>query len=108
MLRPWDLQITIDANCDRAIYIQIADAFINAVKTGKLNSGDALPGSRQLAARLKVNRNTIIEALDVLLAEGWLVSKERKGTFVADRLPTFKEIKRDAKEPVEKGLSKKP
>lgn len=108
MLRPWDLQITIDANCNRAVYIQIADAVISAVKTGKLHSGDALPGSRQLAAKLKVNRNTIIEALDVLLGEGWLVSKERKGTFVAESLPTFREIKRDAPKPVEKVLITKP
>lgn len=108
MLRPWELQITIDTNCDRAVYIQIADAIINAVKIGKLTSGDALPGSRQLATKLKVNRNTIVEALDVLLAEGWLVSKERQGTFVADSLPTFNEVKSDVPKVVEKNLATKP
>lgn len=91
MLRPWDLQITIDTNCDRWVYIQIADAIIYAIKTGKLTPGDALPGSRQLAAKLQVNRNTVTEALDVLLAEGWLVSQPRKGTFVAHMLPKFKQ-----------------
>lgn len=91
MLRPWDLQITIDSNCDRSVYIQIADAIIHAIKTGKLGPGDALPGSRQLAAKLQVNRNTVTEALDVLLAEGWLVSQPRKGTFVAHMLPKFKQ-----------------
>lgn len=108
MLRPWDLQIIIDTNCERPVYIQIADAIINAIKTGKLNSGDALPGSRQLAAKLKVNRNTIIEALDVLLAEEWLVSKERKGTFVADSLPAISAIKRDVQEPLKNILVSKP
>ena len=87
MLRPWDLQINIDVNCHRAVYIQIADAIKLAISTGKLSAGDALPGSRQLAAKIKVNRNTIIDALEELLAEGWLISKERKGTFVADNLP---------------------
>jgi GntR family transcriptional regulator/MocR family aminotransferase len=90
MLRPWDLQININVNCERAYYIQIADSIISAIKTGKLQSGAPLPGSRQLAAQLKLNRNTIIDALDVLLAEGWLISKARKGTFVADQLPAFK------------------
>jgi GntR family transcriptional regulator / MocR family aminotransferase len=108
MLRPWELQITIDTNCDRAAYIQIADAIISAVKAGKLRGGDALPGSRQLAAKLKVNRNTIVEALDVLLAEGWLVSKERKGTFIAAHLPAIREVKRDAPKPTEKVVLKKP
>ncbi|WP_285008572.1 PLP-dependent aminotransferase family protein [Pedobacter faecalis] len=87
MLRPWDLQIKINVDCERAVYIQIADAVIEAIKSGKLQAGAPLPGSRQLAAQLKLNRNTIVDALDVLLAEGWLISKERRGTFVADNLP---------------------
>jgi len=108
MLRPWDLQIVIDTNCERAIYIQIADAIISAIKAGKLRSGDALPGSRQLAGKLNLNRNTIIEALDVLLSEGWLVSKERKGIFVADRLSSALGTKRHIPKPAEKNLKKKP
>jgi len=108
MLRPWDLQITIDTNSDKAIYLQIADAVIHAVKTGKLHSGDALPGSRQLASQLKVNRNTIVEALEVLLAEGWLVSKERKGTFITDSLPTINVKKQAASKPAEKAVLRKP
>ncbi len=108
MLRPWDLQIIINTNCDRSVYIQIADAIIEAVKTGKLQSGQALPGSRQLADKLKVNRNTIIEALDVLLAEGWLVSKERKGTFIAGSLPAFGQLKRDAPKAAAPNLVTKP
>ncbi|WP_129718070.1 PLP-dependent aminotransferase family protein [Pedobacter sp. SYP-B3415] len=87
MLRPWDLQININVHCERAIYVQIADAVIDAIKSGKLQSGDALPGSRQLATQLKLNRNTIIDALDLLLAEGWLEARERRGTFVSGRLP---------------------
>lgn len=87
MLRPWNLQIELSFNKDKAIYVQIADAIIHAIKTGQLTGGQALPGSRQLAAQMKVNRNTVIEALDILLAEGWLISRERKGTFVSDILP---------------------
>lgn len=101
MLRPWDLQINIDVNSERAVYIQIADAVIGAIKTGKLQSGAPLPGSRQLAAQLKVNRNTVIDALDILLAEGWLIAKERRGTFVADSLPTVQSKKRDIQQPAE-------
>jgi len=92
MLRLWDLQITINVDCERAVYVQIADAIVDAIKTGKLQNGDALPGSRQLATKLKVNRNTVIDALDVLLAEGWLIAKKRKGTFVADQPPTLSKI----------------
>lgn len=87
MLRPWKLEFSVNYDCEKAVYLQIADAVIESIKGKKLHPGDALPGSRQLAEMLKVNRNTVVEALDVLLAEGWLISKERIGTFVADVLP---------------------
>jgi len=92
MLRPWELLIKIDVNCERAVYIQIADSIISAIKGGKLQGGDPLPGSRQLATQLKLNRNTIVDALDILLAEGWLIAKERRGTFVSEKLPGFKSV----------------
>ncbi|WP_394772650.1 PLP-dependent aminotransferase family protein [Flavobacterium sp.] len=87
MLRPWPLEIHLDKKLNLALYLQIADAIINAIKSGKLASGIALPGSRQLAGLLHVNRNTVIEALNLLMAEGWLITIDRKGTFVADLLP---------------------
>lgn len=86
MLRPWKLEIQLDNQSEKAIYLQIADAIIADIQSGRLKGGTALPGSRALAKDLKLNRNTIIEALNVLLNEEWLVSKERKGTFVADTL----------------------
>ncbi|MBS7254172.1 MocR-like pyridoxine biosynthesis transcription factor PdxR [Flavobacterium branchiicola] len=89
MLRPWQFEIQLDKKCDKALYLQIADAIILAIKSGKLTTGNALPGSRQLAGLLEVNRNTVIEALDVLIAEGWLNTIDRKGTFVADLTPNF-------------------
>ncbi|GGN11713.1 GntR family transcriptional regulator [Dyadobacter beijingensis] len=87
MLRPWELVIPLDRAQEKPVYMQIADAVIVAIQSGKLVAGSILPGSRQLAAQLNVNRNTIVEALDVLAAEGWLVSKERRGIFVADVQP---------------------
>lgn len=108
MLRPWSLEIQLDKKSDKAVYLQIADAVIDAVKTGKLVSGNALPGSRQLAQLLKVNRNTVVEALDVLTAEGWLITIDRKGTFVTDSLPQLipaSKTKNDIKTTVEEPKS---
>ena len=89
MLRPWKLEIRVDHKSEKAIYLQIADAIIENIQSGRLKSGDVLPGSRSLADMIHVNRNTIVEALNVLLNEEWILSKERKGTFVADKLPDF-------------------
>lgn len=84
MIRPWELLIYLDFNGAKAIYLQIADAIIDAIKKNKLKRGDYLPGSRKLAELLQVNRNTVVQALDILLIEGWLTSVERKGIFVSD------------------------
>lgn len=92
MLRPWNIDIVLNEHSDKAIYLQIADAIIRDISSGRLKGGEALPGTRHLAQLLKVNRNTVVDAIDVLLTEGWLVSKERRGTFVAGELPSFKDV----------------
>lgn len=89
MLRPWHLDIQWEQESGKPIYLQIADAVIKDIQSGRLKAGDALPGSRNIAQLLKVNRNTVVEAFNVLLIEGWLVSRERSGTFVADVLPVL-------------------
>lgn len=89
MLRPWKLSIQINYDCGKPIYLQLADAIIADIQSGRLKQGTALPGSRKLAEELKLNRNTVVDALNVLLNEEWLVARERKGTFVADQLPVL-------------------
>lgn len=91
MLRPWKLEFEIDKKLDKAVYLQIADTIITDIRSGRLKPGDALPGSRNLAAMLKINRNTVVEAYQVLLNEEWAISKERKGIFVSDQLPGLHE-----------------
>jgi GntR family transcriptional regulator/MocR family aminotransferase len=89
MLRPWKLEIQINYDCDKAVYLQIADAVIADIQSGRLKKGTALPGSRAIAKDLNLNRNTIVEALNVLLNEEWLIARERSGTFVAETLPVL-------------------
>lgn len=90
MLRPWKLEFEIDKKLDKAVYLQVADTIIGDIQSGRLQSGDALPGSRNLALLLKINRNTVVEAYQVLINEEWVISKERKGIFVSDQLPVLK------------------
>lgn len=95
MLRSWKFEVQLDKQANKAIYLQIADAIIRDIQSGRLKTGEALPGSRYLAQFLQVNRNTVVEALQVLIAEGWLVPKERKGTFVAGNIPVRARTKND-------------
>jgi len=87
MKRLWKLEIRLDTTADQPIYLQIADAIIEAIQQGRLQKDDILPSTRTLATMLGVNRNTIVKALSVLLDEEWLVSVERKGIYIAQTLP---------------------
>lgn len=91
MLRPWRLEVQLDRNETKALYLQIADAIIKDIQSGRLKAGTALPGSRKLAEEIAVNRLTVIDALDVLLSSGWLISEERRGTFVSEIMPVHKQ-----------------
>ena len=83
------LLLPIDPDQPGPIYLQLANAVITAIREGRLRAGDALPGTRELAEQLSVNRNTVLQALRELEAQGWVLIKERSGVFVADVLPTF-------------------
>jgi GntR family transcriptional regulator/MocR family aminotransferase len=84
---PFDRLITIDKSGDTAVYLQIANALMHHIRMGVLRRGVQLPGTRDLAAQLGVNRNTIKAALDELAAQGWVETLPRKGIFVAHDLP---------------------
>jgi GntR family transcriptional regulator/MocR family aminotransferase len=95
MLRPWKLELEIDKKLDKAVYLQIADTIIGDIRSGRLKAGDTLPGSRNLAQSLKINRNTVVEAYQVLINEEWVISRERKGIFVSENLPALHEKNAD-------------
>ncbi|MGE5243741.1 MAG: PLP-dependent aminotransferase family protein [Betaproteobacteria bacterium] len=66
---------------------QIASAIVAEIQRGRLRPGERVAGSRTLARTLRVHRQTVVSAVDELIAEGWLVSRRASGTFVARRRP---------------------
>lgn len=87
MLRPWDLVIKIDPSLNTPIYLQLVALIISEIKEGRLKPLDMLPGTRELATKLKINRKTVVLAYDELIAQGWLQTEGRRGTFVSKTLP---------------------
>ena len=67
--------------------MQLSDQFAQLIRVGTLSAGQRLPGTRQLADLLAVNRQTIVAAYDEATAQGWLESRPGSGTFVAGHLP---------------------
>ena len=92
MLRPWDLRITLDREAAQPAYLQIAHAIMDGIKRGRLAPGSALPGTRELAALVAVNRKTVQQCYEELLAQGWLTAEPKRGTFVSAALPVVEEV----------------
>lgn len=86
-LRNWDYKLSPDRSSSRPLNVQIGQALIDQIRTGLLRPGTPLPGSRELAATLSVNRKTIVLVYDELAAQGWLITEGRRGTFVSPNLP---------------------
>src|SRR5258705_2186524 len=58
------------------------------IRDGRLPPAARLPSTRELATDLRVSRNTVMLAYEQLLAEGYVVSRNRATTSVANTLPT--------------------
>jgi GntR family transcriptional regulator / MocR family aminotransferase len=89
MLRSWNLNLTISKSSGMAIYLQITQQIIDEIQRGRFPPSTAMPGTRDLAERLQVNRKTVVLAYDELIAQGWLTTEHRRGTFVSANLPHF-------------------
>src|SRR5690606_35224135 len=89
MLRPWNLKLELEKDADQAIYLQIAEKIIDEIQTGRLPPATAMPGTRELAKMLNVNRKTMVLAYEELISQGWLATEKRRGTFVAADLPAI-------------------
>jgi 5-formyltetrahydrofolate cyclo-ligase len=75
----------IDRSAPIPIYFQIARNLRALLEQGDLMPGDQLPPEDELAARLRVSRMTLRQALVSLADEGLLTRQRGRGTFVTER-----------------------
>lgn len=66
---------------------QIYQVIREAVLSGMLPAGLQLPSSRDLSKELHMSRNTVTNAYEQLLAEGYLETRLGAGSFIADTVP---------------------
>jgi GntR family transcriptional regulator/MocR family aminotransferase len=62
---------------------QLADHLAALIGSGRLAPGVKLPASREAAASLRLGRNTVSAAYDMLAARGLIAARVGQGTFVA-------------------------
>jgi GntR family transcriptional regulator/MocR family aminotransferase len=72
---------------DTPLYRQLYTHLQAAILSGQLKGGVKLPSTRALANELGISRNTVLNAYEQLMAEGYLESVQATGTFVAHVVP---------------------
>lgn len=72
----------LDTKSPKTVYQQIVDRVKGDIARGALIPGDRLPTIRELAARLRVNRNTVGRSYRELEQEGVIYTKPGGGSFV--------------------------
>jgi DNA-binding transcriptional regulator YhcF (GntR family) len=77
--------LKIDLASPVPAYRQIANAMRAYLVADKFRPGDQLPTVRELALDLGVHHNTVAEAYRILMDEGWLDLKRRRGVTVLER-----------------------
>ena len=85
-LRKWRPLLKLDGAQPQASYRKIIEGLVSAIVEGRLRPGTLLPGTREMARLLDVNRKTVILAYEEAVTKGWLVSLQRRGTFVSTQL----------------------
>ncbi|GIL36132.1 GntR family transcriptional regulator [Phycicoccus sp. DTK01] len=80
--RALDLPLRL-ADSSAPLRHRVADAVVDALRSGRLRPGDTLPSTRTLAASLGVSRGPVVAAYDELAAAGFLVSRAGSGAVVA-------------------------
>jgi GntR family transcriptional regulator/MocR family aminotransferase len=88
--------LDIDPRNGTPLYQQIASGIISNIRQGHLRKGLNLPGSRELAKMLTINRLTVVAAYEELESQGWVQSLPRKGVFVKVELPSLSPVSLDA------------
>jgi GntR family transcriptional regulator / MocR family aminotransferase len=81
-MRRWELTIALDPKHELPIFLQLAHAIADDIRNGRLKPGEPLPGTRELAGQLSINRNTVVAGYEELAAEGLVRTRVGGGTFV--------------------------
>jgi GntR family transcriptional regulator len=75
--------VQIDKDGPLPLYYQVREALLAYITQSGLTQGSLIPTEREIGEKLQVSRITVRRAIDELVKEGYLVTQQGKGTFVA-------------------------
>ena len=81
-----EITLIIDPQASEPIFIQIYRYVKEQIEQGRFAPDTRMPSIRKTAEHLRINKNTIDSAYQLLLADGYIYSKPKSGYFVSPRL----------------------
>ena len=78
------LMSKLAADSDIPLYSQLVSIVKRNISAGTLVSGELLPSEAELCKTFDVSRSTVRQAIGALEADGLVVRKQGRGTFVAE------------------------
>lgn len=98
------MKMIISNSSSVPIYEQIKNSIIERIMNDELKEDEMIPSIRNLAQDIKISVMTIKKAYDELEQDGYIISRQGKGTFVA---PKNTELAKDkAQKDIEEYISK--
>jgi GntR family transcriptional regulator len=76
------MEIVINIDDPEPLFAQLIGQIKQAVQSGEVNPGDALPSIRQLANDLELNSKTVAKAYRLLERDSVIQTRGYRGTFV--------------------------
>lgn len=98
------MKIIISNNSNIPIYEQIKQTIIDQIISSELQTDEALPSIRVLAKDIKISVMTIKKTYDELEQEGYIITRQGKGSFVAPK--NLELIKEQKQKEIENHLQK--
>ena len=83
------MDIILTNAASQPIYDQIVSQVKAQILSGKLKEGDALPSLRALAKDLRISVITTKRAYEDLERDGFILTQQGRGSFVADQNPAL-------------------
>src|SRR5712691_2505496 len=71
------------------MYQQIADALRRKIEYGQLTHGDQIPTELELMTQHKASRNTVRDAVKLLVARGMVETRRGQGAFVVAKIDPY-------------------
>jgi GntR family transcriptional regulator len=84
-------------------YAQVVSEIKRRIERGVYPAGTLLPSEHQLVSEFGVSRPTIVKSLGALRLDGWIETRQGKGSFVRGRRSFTDERTRPAREVLEVG-----